>query len=95
MGLSIHLTLKHTLSVYLKHTQYYSTTDIIESTRTHTELHYRNPTEHKDTLSLTCTMVSRFCRDVDTVLMLEAGLMVTTVTWCGVSVGAGTMTGGW
>lgn len=45
----------------------------------------------------TWTMVSRFCRDVDTVLMTEAGPMVTTVTWCGWGVwaGAGTMTVAW
>lgn len=29
---------------------------------------------------LTWTMVSRFCRDVDAVLMTDAGPMVTTVT---------------
>lgn len=28
----------------------------------------------------TCTMVSRFCLDVDTVLVWADGLMVTTVT---------------
>lgn len=46
----------------------------------------------------TCTIVSRFCLDVDTVLVWTDGLMVTTVTWwwgCWVSVGAGTMTVGW
>lgn len=46
----------------------------------------------------TCTIVSRFCLDVDTVLVWADGLMVTTVTWwwgCWVSVGAGTMTVGW
>lgn len=43
-------------------------------------------------------MVSRFCLDVDTVLVWTDGLMVTTVTWwwaCWVNVGAGTMTVGW
>lgn len=39
-------------------------------------------------------MVSRFCRDVDAVLMTDAGPMVTTVTWCG-RTGAGTMTVAW
>lgn len=41
-------------------------------------------------------MVSRFCLEVDTVLVWAEGLMVTTVTWwCWFSVGAGTMTVGW
>lgn len=29
----------------------------------------------------TCTMVSRFCRDVEAVFITEAGPMVTTVAW--------------
>lgn len=45
--------------------------------------------------SPTCTIVSRFCLDVDTVLLVAAGL--AAVWWCGcwVSAGAGTMTVGW
>lgn len=45
-------------------------------------------------LRLTWTIVSRFCRDVDAVLMTDVGPMVTTVTWCG-RTGAGTMTVAW
>lgn len=46
---------------------------------------------------LTWTMVSRFCRDVDTVLITDVWPMVTTVTWwgCGGWTGAGTMTVAW
>lgn len=42
-------------------------------------------------------MVSKFCRDVDAVLITEAGPMVTTVTWWGGggNVGAGTITVVW
>lgn len=42
-------------------------------------------------------MVSRFCRDVDTVLITDAGPMVTTVTWWGWEgwTGAGTITVAW
>lgn len=48
-------------------------------------------------LGLTWTMVSRFCRDVDAVLITDAGPMVTTVTWWGRGgwTGAGTMTVAW
>lgn len=42
-------------------------------------------------------MVSKFCRDVDAVLITEAGPIVTTVTWWGGggNVGAGTITVVW
>lgn len=44
----------------------------------------------------TCTMVSRFCRDVETELMTEEGPMVTTLMWWeGGGAGAGTITVGW
>lgn len=43
----------------------------------------------------TCTMVSRFCRDVETELMTEEGPMVTTLMWWEGGGGAGTITVGW
>lgn len=44
----------------------------------------------------TCTMVSRFCRDVETELMTEEGPMVTTLMWWEEGgAGAGTITVGW
>lgn len=44
----------------------------------------------------TCTIVSRFCRDVETELITEEGPMVTTLIWWeGGGGGAGTITVGW
>lgn len=43
----------------------------------------------------TCTIVSRFCRDVETELMTEEGPMVTTLMWWEGGGGAGTITVGW
>lgn len=53
------------------------------------------PQENPSPSPGTCTMVSRFCRDVETELMTEEGPMVTTLMWWEGGGGAGTITVGW